>query len=111
MRVLVEVLHVRVGRTPLPLAQVGSPFLPGNMRLARVVQPLLLGDIHNHRVHFLSFVYSLVKRELLDQFPSVITLAVILAHGAPGANRWHMYPSAANRPNLLPFRPVVDVQR
>src|SRR5580765_332879 len=34
-------------RTPLPLAEVGAPFLPGNVRLARVVQPLLLGDIHH----------------------------------------------------------------
>src|SRR4029077_4043798 len=38
-------------RPPLPLAQVRAPFLPGGLRLARVVQPLLLSDIHNQRVH------------------------------------------------------------
>src|SRR5882724_2904911 len=42
---------VLADRTPLPLAEVGSPFLPGDVCLARVVQPLLLGDIL-HGVHF-----------------------------------------------------------
>src|SRR6185295_3821357 len=36
-------------RAPLPLAQIGTPFLPGDFLLARVVQPFLL--IHNHSVH------------------------------------------------------------
>src|SRR4051812_120803 len=38
---------------PLAFAQVGSPFLPGDVRLARVVQPLLLGDIHQSALPFL----------------------------------------------------------
>src|SRR4030095_4318999 len=38
-------------RAPLPLAQGGSPFLPRNSRLARLVQPFLLGDINNG-LHF-----------------------------------------------------------
>src|SRR2546425_7197103 len=37
---------VLADRPPLPLAEVGAPFLPGDLRLARLVQPLLLGDIH-----------------------------------------------------------------
>jgi hypothetical protein len=42
---------VLADRAPLPLAEVGPLFLPRDARLARLVQPLLLGDIHNHRVH------------------------------------------------------------
>ena len=42
---------VLADRPPLALAEVGSPFLPGDVRLARVVQPFLLRDIH-HMVHF-----------------------------------------------------------
>ena len=41
---------VLADRPPLPLAEVGSPFLPGDVRLTRVVQPFLLGDIHQ-RAH------------------------------------------------------------
>src|SRR6185503_9182277 len=36
---------VLADRPPLPLAEIGSPFLPRDLRLARLVQPLLLGDI------------------------------------------------------------------
>src|SRR5882724_4021798 len=43
---------VLADRTPLPLAEVGSPLLPGDVRLARLVQPLLLGDI-DQRIHVL----------------------------------------------------------
>jgi len=42
---------VLADRTPLPLAEVGAPFFPGDVCLARVVQSFLLGDIH-HGVHF-----------------------------------------------------------
>src|SRR5438093_4322694 len=42
---------VLADRTPLPLAEVGAPFLPGDLRLARLVQPFLLSDIHQ-RIHF-----------------------------------------------------------
>jgi hypothetical protein len=42
---------VLADRTPLPLAQIGSPFLPGDLRLACLVQPLLLGDIDNLSGH------------------------------------------------------------
>src|SRR5258705_4562559 len=38
-------------RPPLSLAQVRSPFFPGDVCLARVVQPLLLGDVY-HGIHF-----------------------------------------------------------
>src|SRR5882724_9209770 len=34
-------------RPPLPLAQVGSPFLPGDLRLARLVQAFLYRDVDN----------------------------------------------------------------
>jgi hypothetical protein len=43
---------VLADRTALPLAQVGSPFLPGDLRLARLVQPFLLGDIDTLSGHF-----------------------------------------------------------
>src|SRR4029077_15065607 len=39
-------------RAPLPLAQVGSPFLPWDSRLARLVQAFLLSDIDNVSGHF-----------------------------------------------------------
>jgi len=42
---------VLADRSPLPLAEVGSPFLPGDLLLARVVQPFLLSNINNHSVH------------------------------------------------------------
>src|SRR5262245_44322532 len=38
-------------RAPLPLAQVGPPFLPRDSRLARVVQAFLLSDIDNLSGH------------------------------------------------------------
>src|SRR6266478_5122307 len=38
---------VLTDRTPLPLAQVGSPFLPRDSRLARLVQALLFRDVDN----------------------------------------------------------------
>ena len=41
---------VLADRAPLPLAEVGSPLLPGDVRLARLVQPLLLGDV-DQRLH------------------------------------------------------------
>ena len=37
---------VLADRAPLPLAQIGAPLLPGDARLARVVQPLLLRHVH-----------------------------------------------------------------
>src|SRR5207245_10054733 len=37
---------VLTDRPPLALAEVGAPFLPGDVRLARLVQPFLLSDIH-----------------------------------------------------------------
>ena len=36
---------VLADRAPLALAEVRSPLLPGDLRLARLVQPLLLGDV------------------------------------------------------------------
>ena len=36
---------VLADRAPLPLAEVGSPFLPRDSRLARVIQPLLFRDV------------------------------------------------------------------
>src|SRR6185503_9480521 len=36
---------VLADRAPLPLAEVGPPLLPGDVGLARLVQPLLLGDV------------------------------------------------------------------
>src|SRR3981189_3305215 len=41
---------VLADRAPLPLAEVGAPFLPRDLRLSRLVQPFLLSDIHR-RVH------------------------------------------------------------
>ena len=41
-------------RAPLPLAQIGSPFLPRDSRLARLVQAFLLSHIDNLRFHGLS---------------------------------------------------------
>jgi hypothetical protein len=58
---------VLADRAPLPLAQVGSPFLPGDLRLARVVQAFLLGDIHNVSGHFSAPLFSyLVKSDLFN---------------------------------------------
>src|SRR5271165_822917 len=42
---------VLADRAPLPLAQVGSPFLPGDSRLARIVQPLLFRHIDDRWRH------------------------------------------------------------
>src|SRR5512144_1989472 len=44
---------VLANRTPLPLAQIRSPFLPRDLRLARIVQPLLFRHIHECRHAFL----------------------------------------------------------
>ncbi len=41
---------VLADRPPLPLAEVGPPLLPGDPRLAGLVQPLLLGGVHDARV-------------------------------------------------------------
>ena len=41
---------VLADRPPLPLAEVGAPLLPGNARLPGLVQPLLLGGVHDPRV-------------------------------------------------------------
>jgi hypothetical protein len=38
---------VLADRPPLPLAEVGAPLLPGDSRLAGVVEPLLLGGVHD----------------------------------------------------------------
>ena len=38
---------VLADRPPLPLAEVGAPLLPGDSCLASVVQPLLLGGVHD----------------------------------------------------------------
>ena len=40
---------VLADRAPLPLAEVGSPFLPRDARLARVVQPFLFRDVDDLR--------------------------------------------------------------
>src|SRR4029453_15480574 len=50
---------VLTDRPPLSLAEVGTPFLPGDLRLARLVQPFLLRNIHQ-RVHFLPLSSSWV---------------------------------------------------
>src|SRR5687768_2606127 len=38
-------------RPPLPFAEVGAPFLPGDTRLACIVQPFLFGDIRYSCAH------------------------------------------------------------
>ena len=47
-------------RAPLPLAEVGAPLLPGEVRFARIVQPFLLSDIYD-RVHDLPPLLSQMK--------------------------------------------------
>ena len=44
---------VLADRAPLPLAEVGSPFLPRDLRLPRVVQSLLLRHVHDCSDHAL----------------------------------------------------------
>ena len=44
---------VLADRAPLPFAQIRSPFLPRDLRLARVVQALLFRHVHNCRDHVL----------------------------------------------------------
>ena len=42
---------VLADRAPLPLAEIRSPFLPRDLRLARLVQTRLFRHIHDRRVH------------------------------------------------------------
>ena len=48
-------------RAPLPLAQVGSPFLPGDLRLARLVQALLFRHILDWSIHGLPPNWSVAR--------------------------------------------------
>src|SRR5882724_7548234 len=61
-------------RTPLSLAQVGSPFLPGDLRLARFVQPFLLSDIHNHSCHFCSTPFPFYWASTISTFLTCLGL-------------------------------------
>src|SRR6266704_1536974 len=65
---------VLTDRTPLSLAQVGSPFLPGDLRLARVVQPFLLNDIHNHSCHFFSTPFPFYWASTISTFLTCLGL-------------------------------------
>ena len=56
---------VLADRAPLPLAEVGSPFFPGDSGVTRVVEALLFGDIHNFSRHF-SLPPILSMRSLYD---------------------------------------------
>src|SRR5215203_4492872 len=42
---------VLADRAPLPLAEIRSPFLPRDLRLACLVQPPLFSDVHDRRIH------------------------------------------------------------
>ena len=50
---------VLADRAPLPLAEVRAPLLPGDPRLAGLVQPLLLGRVHDPRVDRLLLCHGL----------------------------------------------------
>lgn len=43
---------VLADRSPLPLAEVRTPFLPGDSGVTRVVEAFLFGDIDNFSRHF-----------------------------------------------------------
>ena len=53
-------------RAPLPLAQIGSPFLPPDPFLARFVQACLLRDIYNLECHKLTPFHPLLVKMSSD---------------------------------------------
>src|SRR5512145_351806 len=49
---------------PLTLAQVGSPFLPRDSCLARIIQAFLLSDIDNMSGHFSPLLFLALRDDL-----------------------------------------------
>src|SRR3984893_16282664 len=76
-------------RTPLSLAEVRPPILPWDVRLPRVVQRLLLSDIH-HGVHFLGLHKEVGRHHAgpTPQTPATISgTAHSLGHPAEKSHR------------------------
>jgi hypothetical protein len=76
---------VLADRAPLPLAQVGSPFLPWDSRLARLVQPFLLSDI-NSGIHFFGLQLAcFFQVDLLGVYLRILSFVGLSNRVAPSA--------------------------
>jgi hypothetical protein len=75
---------VLADRAPLPLAQIGSPLLPGDPRLSGVVEPLLLCDVDETGA-FSGFGHDVSSFSRVAGLPSRIPFALpVLGHqGGP----------------------------